>query len=74
MKPILLVVDSDLELCDLYKTILDEQGYEVETTSNGLDHPAILAQPRRRSLRTGGAAARIAALQHRPVADRGRVK
>jgi DNA-binding response OmpR family regulator len=37
MKQTLLIADGDAELCDLYRRFLAERGYEVETSSNGLD-------------------------------------
>jgi DNA-binding response OmpR family regulator len=33
----LLIADGDAELCDLYRRFLAERGYEVETSSDGLD-------------------------------------
>jgi DNA-binding NtrC family response regulator len=33
----LLIADGDAELCDLYRQFLTKHGYEVETSSNGLD-------------------------------------
>jgi len=44
MKQRLLIADSDAELCDLYGRFLTERGYEVETSSNGLDCLASLRQ------------------------------
>jgi CheY-like chemotaxis protein len=37
MKQSMLVADGDAELCDLYRRFSTERGYEVETTSDGLD-------------------------------------
>ena len=37
MQPSLLIADGDAELCDLYRRFLAERGYEVETSSDGLD-------------------------------------
>jgi DNA-binding response OmpR family regulator len=37
MKPMLLIADGDPELCDLYRRFLAERGYDVETSSDGLD-------------------------------------
>jgi len=37
MKQTLLIADGDAELCDLYQRFLVERGYEVETSSDGLD-------------------------------------
>jgi DNA-binding NtrC family response regulator len=37
MKQTLLIADGDAELCDLYEMFLTECGYEVETSSDGLD-------------------------------------
>jgi DNA-binding NtrC family response regulator len=37
MKPVLLIADSDTELCDLYAMYFMERGYEVETAFDGLD-------------------------------------
>jgi DNA-binding response OmpR family regulator len=37
MKPILLIADNDTKLCALYQRFLSEQGFEVETASNGLE-------------------------------------
>jgi DNA-binding response OmpR family regulator len=36
MKPTLLVVDGDAELCDLYQRYFHWYGYEVETARDGL--------------------------------------
>jgi DNA-binding response OmpR family regulator len=33
----LLIADGDAELCDLYRQYLSKHGYEVETSSHGLD-------------------------------------
>jgi DNA-binding response OmpR family regulator len=37
MKPRLLIADDDAELCQLYGRFLAERGYEVETSTDGLD-------------------------------------
>ena len=37
MTQTLLIADGDSELCDLYRQFLTQHGYEVETTSDGLD-------------------------------------
>lgn len=37
MKQTLLIADGDAELCDVYERFLTERGYEVETSSDGLD-------------------------------------
>ena len=37
MKQTLLIADGDAELCDLYRRFLAERGYEVGSSSNGLD-------------------------------------
>jgi CheY-like chemotaxis protein len=37
MNQSLLVADGDAELCNLYKEVLTEQGYDVTTASDGLD-------------------------------------
>ena len=37
MKQTLLIADGDAELCDLYQRFLAERGYQVETSSDGLD-------------------------------------
>lgn len=37
MKQSLLIAEGDVELCDLYRQLLTERGYEVETASDGLD-------------------------------------
>jgi DNA-binding response OmpR family regulator len=37
MKQTLLIADGDAELCDVYGQFLTEHGYEVETSSDGLD-------------------------------------
>ena len=37
MKPVLLVADSDAELCEIYQRFLGERGYEVAVASDGLD-------------------------------------
>lgn len=36
MKPILLIADSDAELCDLYRHFLGREGYDVAVASDGL--------------------------------------
>jgi len=35
--PPLLIADGDAELCDIYRRFLTDRGYEVETSSDGLD-------------------------------------
>jgi DNA-binding response OmpR family regulator len=60
LKPILLIADGDVELCDLFQGFLSRQGYDVETASDGLDcleklrrvRPAALVLER--DLRWGG--------------------
>lgn len=37
MNQTVLIADSDAELCELYRCFLTERGYEVETSSDGLD-------------------------------------
>ena len=37
MRQSLLIADADVELCDLYGRFLTELGYEVATSSDGLD-------------------------------------
>lgn len=37
MKQNLLIADGDAELCDVYRKFLTERGYEVATSSDGLD-------------------------------------
>jgi DNA-binding NtrC family response regulator len=37
VKQTLLIADGDSDVCDLYRQLLTHHGYEVETTSNGLD-------------------------------------
>ena len=37
MKQALLIADRDAELCDVYRRFLTDRGYEVETSSDGLD-------------------------------------
>ena len=37
MNQTLLIADGDAELCDDYRRVLTERGYEVETSSGGLD-------------------------------------
>ena len=37
MKPVLLIADSDAELCELYQQFLGERGYEVALAADGLD-------------------------------------
>ena len=37
MKQRLLIADRDAELCELYRMFLTERGYEVETSTDGLD-------------------------------------
>jgi DNA-binding response OmpR family regulator len=37
VKPIVLIADSDAELCDRCRRFLGEHGYEVETAPDGLD-------------------------------------
>jgi DNA-binding response OmpR family regulator len=37
MKPVLLVADSDAELCELYTMFFSELGYEVDAAFDGLD-------------------------------------
>ena len=37
MNPILLIAESDVELCGLYRKYLGGLGYEVETAADGLD-------------------------------------
>jgi DNA-binding NtrC family response regulator len=37
MKQTLLIADGDAGLCDLYRQFLTKRGFEVETSSNGLD-------------------------------------
>ena len=37
MKQILLIADGDSELSELYRQLLTQRGYEVETASDGLD-------------------------------------
>lgn len=37
MKPTLLIADGDAELCDVYGRFLTERGYEVATSTDGLD-------------------------------------
>jgi DNA-binding NtrC family response regulator len=44
MKQTLLIADGDAELCDLYQRFLTDRGYEVETSSDGLDCLRMLHQ------------------------------
>jgi DNA-binding NtrC family response regulator len=37
MKPVLLIADSDIELCELYAMFFAERGFETETACDGLD-------------------------------------
>lgn len=37
MKKTLLIADGDAELCDLYRRFLSARGYDVESSSDGLD-------------------------------------
>ena len=37
MKPTLLLVEGDAELCSVYQKLLSERGYAVETAQDGLD-------------------------------------
>jgi two-component system sensor histidine kinase/response regulator len=37
MKQTLLIADGDAELCGVYEQFFTERGYEVETSSDGLD-------------------------------------
>lgn len=37
MKQTLLIADGDTELCDVYRKFLADRGYEVATSSDGLD-------------------------------------
>jgi len=37
MRQTLLIADGDARFCDLYRQLLTESGYEVETASDGLD-------------------------------------
>ena len=44
MKPRLLIADRDAELCEVFRRFLTERGYEVETSTDGLDCLAKLRQ------------------------------
>ena len=44
MKPRLLIADRDAELCEAFRRFLTERGYEVETSTDGLDCLAKLRQ------------------------------
>ena len=44
MKDRLLIADRDAELCELFRRYLTERGYEVETSTDGLDCLAKLRQ------------------------------
>ena len=44
MKQRLLIADRDAELCEVFRTFLTERGYEVETSTDGLDCLAKLRQ------------------------------
>ena len=44
MKQTLLIADGDAELCDLYQRFLTDRGYEVKTSSDGLDCLRMLHQ------------------------------
>jgi len=44
MKQRLLIADRDADLCELYRSFLTERGYEVETSTDGLDCVAKLRQ------------------------------
>ena len=44
MKQRLLIADRDAELCEVYRRFLTERGYEVETSTDGLDCLAKLRQ------------------------------
>ena len=44
MKQRLLIADRDAELCELFRRFLTERGYEVETSTDGLDCLAKLRQ------------------------------
>jgi DNA-binding response OmpR family regulator len=46
MRQTLLIADDDAELCELYRRFLTERGYEVETSSDGLDCMRKLRQMR----------------------------
>ena len=46
MKQTLLIADGDSDLCDLYQELLEHHGFEVETTSDGLDCLGKLRQVR----------------------------
>ena len=37
MKQTMLIADGDAELCDLYRIFVKDHGYDVETSSNGMD-------------------------------------
>ena len=37
MKQTMLIADGDAELCDHYRNFATEHGYDVETSSDGLD-------------------------------------
>jgi DNA-binding response OmpR family regulator len=37
MRETLLIADGDAELCDIYRQFLTARGYEVETSSDGLN-------------------------------------
>jgi len=44
MKPLVLITDGNAELCKLYRHFLTKRGYQVETSSDGLDCLAKLRQ------------------------------
>ena len=44
MKPHLLIADRDADLCDVFRCFLTSRGYEVETSTDGLDCLAKLRQ------------------------------
>lgn len=37
MEQRLLIADRDTELCEVFRRVLTERGYEVETSTDGLD-------------------------------------
>jgi DNA-binding response OmpR family regulator len=44
MRQTVLIADGDGELCELYRRFLTDRGYEVETSSDGLDCMRMLRQ------------------------------
>jgi len=69
MKPLLLIAEGDAGLCEVYRSVLTQLGYEVEIARDGLDCLAKLRQRRPAvlvldwELHWGGAAGVLACLR-----------